>query len=759
MEHPEEPKTIDDVVGRLFGHEKFKPLMEPPKLEEFKPTSKALLQPFTREDVLIPSVPGARKPQPNLLCHGLERGDPIANKKVHDHIERFRTEGPIALYGTSGAGKTRAALEYLSRNEGVYLVGKKSPLSREPGSQDLEAIFYSLEIAGRGDHEQQQNSISKRNLAWVKKCLLTLLRIRRLVHKRLKAQFGDQLTPYRWLLVQLYPVHFFGIDIFKDALVKCCHEKEIHDNEKMVTEEMKWPIVIDESQVLLNEINTGQFLSDDGKKDRSHFSALVKAFLNIYDMSPTSEMEALSYPIFCGTGMSMYALTEESTSAFAKRKMEVPPPCIEFSPLDENQVVDYLESLLELKNVNDSIKRHLAKWLRGRPRLTATFVEEFLVRHRKPVQDETKGTFSDKEKVLVQAMDRYITDMTDTDENRSDSWCSSGNTAYDVIQKINSLHLNNSTFQQELKTAIFKFAMGEKPTLLKNEVKSLIELGVAALSVKESKGDKFVATIDEPIIVEAGIRFFKLQEIMSSWLLNQETGGQGEGFELAVIPAMRNKIQDLLEEKFQDGNFDSYSVSLKSCYGVIAKSCKGAIGDTIAWIESATSAKFEGTVPPFCLPDDQFGPDVICLMWDAGHTKFRPLLAQAKFSVCVAQCEALRTLVPDWLYHQNRKDDTKRMKSDKVDSDRWDQWCNVRDKLVGQQCVRLLIQYPSLASKSSNSGFCHRNSIDLCTENKCSERHDWLFTIDLKYAESFFGDDLASVLEYLKPQNKRQRTF
>ena len=43
---------------------------------------------------------------------------------------------------------------------------------------------------------------------------------------------------------------------------------------------MKWPIVIDEYQILLNEINTVQFLSDDGKKDRSHFSALLKAFFN-----------------------------------------------------------------------------------------------------------------------------------------------------------------------------------------------------------------------------------------------------------------------------------------------------------------------------------------------------------------------------------------------------------------------------------------------------------------------------------------------
>jgi hypothetical protein len=67
---------------------------------------------------------------------------------------------------------------------------------------------------------------------------------------------------------------------------------------------------------------------------------------------------------------------------------------------------------------------------------------------------------------------------------------------------------------------------------------------------------------------------------------------------------------------------------------------------------------FEGQVPPFFYPDKHFGPDLLLLMWIREYSKFLSVLSQAKFPPEYQIDEALRTLVPELLYHMNRGKDS-----------------------------------------------------------------------------------------------------
>jgi hypothetical protein len=164
---------------------------------------------------------------------------------------------------------------------------------------------------------------------------------------------------------------------------------------------------------------------------------------------------------------------------------------------------------------------------------------------------------------------------------------------------------------------------------------------------------------------------------------------------------------------------------------------------TIAWINAAVKARFKGAVAPFCFPDTLFGPDVAFLMRTHAWDDFRFVALQAKLKFKLNQAEALRTVVPELFYHENRdskpssslKDDTcmslwKKAEEDlfgieqvDITPERRTQVSKVQAQTGRKQkrdMVRVLVQYPARKQSLQNPGPIAENVYKM--KKQCKER-------------------------------------
>jgi hypothetical protein len=748
-------KSVEEKCSEvLSAYFQKHPVKEAPVLKPFTPESDALLQPLFNygNKQVVPCDPDQNTavPFPSLLLYDLENLK-RKNTAVYEHIKAKKKQAASALYGTSGAGKTRSIFEYLSHNKGFYFLAGDH--EKNAGSRDLESIFVHFgETATLNDGAGLAQS--EKNLQIIQLRVQVLIYVRHLVHRSITKQLGREITPYEWLLLQLYPKTFLGDDVFHTAVSACFFDGDVNLQSaisalRMVDFEL--PVsFIDEAQRLLIEYRS-YFLSTDGTVQRSAFSALLKAFTR-----STLINGKLGFPVFSGTGLSIDELTAQSGSGTAKKpQVDTEPYFTNFETLGADAVKVYLLVFLVLDEVGKEVLEHIAKWLRGRPRWTATFLETYLVRTKKSRSERTRGRFNKSEGMVVEGLDRYISVMTTEGEdttgtNRRHSWSAGEASAYAAIKKVKDPEVTKA-----LEKAIFNFSVGGKPSYLEKDTKWLIEIGVAAVSVEQTASDNFVGVLDKPIVVQAGINFFNLETNLQGRLLAQEGGGQGEGFEKLMLPAFqdRRRLQGILENQLGTGHgFEGYLVSAGSSYGVLALDCKGDIARTIEWIESAASAQFEGLVPPFCYADDNFGPDVMFLMWNNEYTEFRTALAQAKLRKEINQLEALRTLVPKWLYHESRSNNAKR--SSKVNDELWEKWKIAEAKLIRDDipCLRLMVQYPANRTSSAEPGPIHDDNAKRCSGGMgCKRKHDCLLAVVCGMnGGDLFGNKTLDVLEHLK---------
>ena len=200
--------------------------------------------------------------RPSLLLYGLEDNDTHKEKAVYKYIDLISKKRPGALYGTSGAGKTRSVLEYLSHNFGLYLAacGEQKAYANagvDPGSSDLYYVFEHLKaVTSREESEKNLKTVADR--------MKVIIFVRHVIFVGVSNILGGDLTPYEWLLLQLYPLHFFGNDIFHMAH-RLCIDAEPKD---CIFNAEKYPwkaIFVDEAQSLLRK-KSGWFLGGGRRK-------------------------------------------------------------------------------------------------------------------------------------------------------------------------------------------------------------------------------------------------------------------------------------------------------------------------------------------------------------------------------------------------------------------------------------------------------------------------------------------------------------
>lgn len=531
------------------------------------------------------------------------------------------------------------------------------------------------------------------------------------------------------------------------------------------TLKLQLSLFVDEAQCLLEQYNVdGYFLSEaDNNVRRTGFSGVLNAFLRSNDIFR-------SYPLFSGTGLSIEHLDDALKSMMGKLQgVKVPESFYyEFDQLETGQIEEYMEHFLDLTDISDHVKTHVFKWLQGRPRWTASFIESYLTRGHRNIQFGTRGRFRSggkKERRFVQALDRYLSNMTEQAGRKSwpdiDDADNRGQkrSAISHFMKFMKTGSGLDPSRAAMEHLIFEYATTGMAATVRSDTFRAIKYGLAQVE-RDAQG-KLIGRINEPIIAQAGISLFTLMSMAENFM-NTQTD-KGTAFERFSVPYLMKNLETIIQAQVEpskpDNPFQGFRVSEKSSYGVLVQSCKGSVNATLKWIREAAAARIEGAVPPFCWPDNYFGPDVLSLIFNEQYTDHRTLLAQMKFRNSLNQLEALATLVPAYLYMDNKHIPTPRAKAGEPPKKKKSRTLNVnvpkenwemtKSLVIPQDkpCLRFMVQYPKAATDTAVPGWRHKDKFEKCSDDDCESVHDYLIVVagGSESAGLFFEDGIGTL--------------
>ena len=431
-------------------------------------------------------------------------------------------------------------------------------------------------------------------------------------------------------------------------------------------------------------------------------------------------------------------------------------------------VKSFLDKILDLSDANGDVVEHVCKWLCGRPRWTASFVELYSIRQEKKSYASqpwrTRGKVECKSVKLLEALDRFLNIMTRKYEGR-ESWSAGETSAYACFRRAQNMGLSQEILS-DLKLSVCKYAVGKGHHIFSDEAsKVLIRNGVAVVLDTDWKGTMIKGYLHEPIIVAAGLNSYDLDKFLRDSMANQEQGGLGEAFESLILPGLfmeKERLPKFIQNNVKEQDFSvlkSFEVSQRSSYGVVCVDARQNIKKTIEWMTAIWNSTFEGQVPPFCYPDVHFGPDLMFFLRNLEDYKdFRACLLQSKYVTDVGnQQDALRTLVPDVLHCESRGKEGKQKFSGKIDQDLAEKWRDLKDQLVCDErpCLRLLVQMPAKPSSSASTGVVASGATGPIPTKKGKKR-DWMIVIDDNEAGELFSAKSADLVRLLKRKKEEQ---
>lgn len=252
----------------------------------------------------------------------------IALEKVHE-----RTIPLLPLFGVSGCGKTRTAIEMLCKNWGFYFNGS----STDWGSQDLLRFLELVQQRKRYRNRDFESNTQVHILALT----LVLSRVIILQHcLNIAEHEGTSFTCQHWMLLQLgfstlgfkdlfaslfasfagvIHRHSIGIALMTDFVTRRFSELyqrllNLSFNRPFQNDDLKILLVVDEAQNL-GKMDFGTFISQqissesEGQGLRPILSPLVHGF---YQIAPDHRQFCV---ITCGTGLSILDMSWLEDSA------------------------------------------------------------------------------------------------------------------------------------------------------------------------------------------------------------------------------------------------------------------------------------------------------------------------------------------------------------------------------------------------------------------------------------------------------------
>mmetsp|Transcript_19707 Transcript_19707/g.47578 ORF Transcript_19707/g.47578 Transcript_19707/m.47578 type:complete len:864 (+) Transcript_19707:200-2791(+) len=657
---------------------------------------------------------------------------PQAYRRIEEKIRNH----PSFLYGTSGAGKTRTVFEYLSVNKGMYFLGSSDYSSKNPGSEDFCQAIFDAEMIKIPESELGTDAATTSddtNRTTIHRRMALAMFVRYAIHDKIEKHIlGRKMTPYEWLLYQLFPRTFLGgndlfyitfdhvVSVFqgegKNIPILTIRDWRAHVGK---IDFQEWPVFVDEAQEILKH-QKRHFVSRILNDERSESTSSKQQFRSLFSavfggLTRIRQPGKVLYPVFSGTGISFDQLTEEASSMTVKNLMhQVSISDVvfsEFEVLRVEDVKDYLSRFLDLSLVSDPVVEHTCKWLRGRPRWVASFLEVYSNRKGKEKYEVAGIDAKSLDYNIMQALHRYLMIITthDGEETKEHPSFNAGRrSAYALFQNILHGSGNNGFVFISLLGAVGRFAVGEMPYVFCDEnVKRFIEVGLCTIHQKIPSDKKISGSFDEPIINEAGINYFGLQSYLKHTLAFQTPGGQGEAFEYLLLSGMmknKSEFQSFLKDNLHGdaSKLEGFHPRTLSAYGVLCR-YTGDVHATLDWLNDSVNATFEGQVPPFCLPDVNIGPDIIFLLRNDNFVDFRACLMQSKYvEKKTDHKSALLTLVSDLLYFQRRGKEDERI-SAKLDPVALAKWNTIKEQFISpdRPCLRIYVNTTDSTSQSS----------------------------------------------------------
>ena len=590
------------------------------------------------------AVPGTTK-YTALLDRLVAPGQPISKGMRISEFEGASGSMCVVLLGPSGSGKTRKALELLREKGGLFL-SYRDANDKNLGSWALTRVLNARRLVERMAHVEWttvavqgvdagvSSVFTKRRDAihFAVKCVLAaygfvysawLAELKSHSHLRKPTEIPHT----KWLLAQLFPVEFFGVDIFETLALDLFTKLSPLDPQAFSNGDMpRGPFVIDEAQVfgkaLENMFNTQQ--------NRASPRPLLSAVI-----SGVREATGL-FPIICGTGLSLATEFKPITSAMATSDM-ARFVFHDFPPLDKTEVRALMVRLLACEN--DPHLDEACEWLVGRPRWTTNFIERALEENR----------------TVSQLLPEYVQQMTDPEERifRGPAFF-----IKQVALKPGELTVRGTRVTNPYESLLmdaYWVSLGLPDRLARSP--ALIEIGIGyAQPVPKREEDE--PGVDarvkaEALVLEAARRFRALlpQAGAESLLDVQDSDAElGKRFEyVAAERVLASLLKGPLEANPLLGGIEAaLPAAFQGEWEMPAWRCgKWALAGAEAFPDDVLKAVDpRAAVLRVWFPDNHAGPDVWALVRSADGTRVMLILIQVKLAAKVGVADALLTVDP-----------------------------------------------------------------------------------------------------------------
>ncbi|KAG0246712.1 hypothetical protein BGX31_009841 [Mortierella sp. GBA43] len=434
----------------------------------------------------------------------------------------------LPLFGVSGCGKTRTAVEVLSRTWGLYF----NAASEDHGSGDVQRLV------------QVTLNLHSNKKAWTDDLLKNTMVVGRLAFGLLYARLwilkfclsipgcDHKFTPLRWMLLQVATPVF--TDVFDDLFRKITGLFLKHDDMNKIQELIntlfdevqrqissrpsfsplgsRFVVVLDEAQVLSRHPSGSVFLDSDNTTPRPILAPILYSFRRIDGRDQGSGVCVIP----CGTGLSQYDLAWSGGSARGI-KLSAEEHVIKGNRIVvdfpgwvyEETVEEYLERLrlsvdtkskdrlLEL--LPKAVVSKLFLELRGRFRPIISAIEDII-----EANDPTRS-----EACITQRLHRLTTaniDSSDGDTRHAGNLCAELQRFMTLVEENPTTYPAGDSVKSTLKFATAAYIASGATTILEGNRLDLVE--VAFGRIKKYEGKRFTA-IDEPFALRAANNYFQ----------------------------------------------------------------------------------------------------------------------------------------------------------------------------------------------------------------------------------------------------------
>jgi len=676
----------------------------------------------------IPSVPGTRGPS-MLLDRLFTQGHPISKgAKVEDFDGVMGGFQCVVLLGPSGAGKTRKLLELLRSHLGYYLIFRGTN-DKNPGSLALATVMNKLveemvhvdwtrKVGTFKDASEQVDpifAVRREAVHFAVKCVLgAYVFVYKEWYKNQRLSKGETMKPSQWLLAQLYPNQVFGRDIFEElalALFTRCDPHSWVSKLERPESQKEFICVIDEAQVL------GSMMQGDFNTKGNRYSArpLLSPVLS-------GVRAALSRdPVISGTGLS---LSREWKSIVSEMATDPTRRFVfyDFQPLTPAECRILLQRTLNCKD--DPRLNEAAEMLSGRPRFVTFFIETAVAKNLS----------------ISQLLNTYVTELTDPDPNlhnkRSPAF------AFARLErepeKFMVLGLDNYNPCRTALVDAFWVSVGYGNIVASNP--ALIELGLGYAEPTKDDVQAFIR--NEPLVLEAACRCRDLDsEFQTSFLKSVQTSAAELGNRFEYVATDRLLAQ-LCNQAFEMSpllqGFAGVPQNLRTTWELPKRYCGRLAyqGDdkVYGWMMDVLNPA--SSTVRVRRPSNSAGPDLIVVPRNAAHNAVAVFLVQYKYATKFVLAEALLTVDPSKLFHQNRG-----KSEEHVLEGHAKKLALLLKKLANVPVVRVLVSGASKVDKVQTSLVPH-------TRGKGGS--DLLIVVDNEQLDIVFGKELAEVLRALK---------